>query len=78
MKIYYIAMWLKELSGVSQKSIETDFFLAISKVELAIVVEGDPKATFSIGTTPRWRGWRYSFPLIVPFYPWYVPYNGEC
>ena len=21
---------------------------------------------------------RYSFPWIVPLYPWYVPYNAEC
>ena len=28
------------------------------KVKLATVVEGDPKAPFSIATTPRWRGER--------------------
>ena len=36
--------------------------------KLATVVEGDPKAPFSIATTPRYRG-RYSFPWIAPLYP---------
>ena len=35
----------------------------ISKVKLATVVEGNQKAPFSIATTPRYRGGRYSFPL---------------
>ena len=39
------------------------------KLLLAIVVEGDQKAPFSIATTPRWRGGRYSFPWIAPLYP---------
>ena len=30
------------------------------KVKLATIVEGDPKAPFSIATTPRCRGGRYS------------------
>ena len=40
-----------------------------NKVKLVTVVEGDPKTPFSIATTPRCRGGRYSFPWIVPFYP---------
>ena len=40
--------------------------------------EGDPKARFSIATTPRCRGGRYSLAWISLFYPWYVPYNAEC
>ena len=39
------------------------------KVKLATVVEGDPKAPFSIATTPRCRGGCYSFPWIAPLYP---------
>ena len=35
------------------------------KVKLATIVEGDPKAPFSIATTPR----RYSFSWIAPLYP---------
>ena len=46
--------------------------------ELATIVEGDPKAPFSIATTPRCRGGRYSIPWIAPLYPWTVPYNAEC
>ena len=38
------------------------------------VVEGEPKASFSIATTPRCKGGSYSFPRIVPLYP----YNAEC
>ena len=38
----------------------------IYKVELATVVEGDQKATFSIAT--RSRGGRYSFPWIALLY----------
>ena len=49
-----------------------------SKVKLATIVEGDLKAPFSIATTPRCRGGRYSFPRIDPLYPWSVPYNVEC
>ena len=42
---------------------------SISKVKLATIVEGDPKAPFSIATTPRCRGGRYSIPWIAPLYP---------
>ena len=48
------------------------------KKKLATIVEGDPKAPFSIATTPRCRGGRYSIPWIAPLYPWTVPYNAEC
>ena len=44
----------------------------------ATVVEGDQKAPFTIATTPRCRGRRYTFPWIAPLYHWYVPYNAEC
>ena len=33
-----------------------------SKVKLATIVEGNPKAPFSIATTPRCTGGRYYFP----------------
>ena len=45
---------------------------------MATVVERDPKAPFSIATTPRYRGGCYSFPRIDPFYYWCVTYNAEC
>ena len=53
-------------------------YIYISKVKLATIVEGEPKAPFSIATTPRCRGGRYSIPRIAPLYPWTVPYNAEC
>ena len=45
--------------------------------KLATVVEGDQKAPFSIATTPRSSGGRYSFPWIALLYPRYVPYTAE-
>ena len=41
------------------------------------VVGGDQKAPFSIATTPKFRGRRYSFPWIAQLYTWYVPYIAE-
>ena len=38
-----------------------------SKVELATVVKGDLKGPFSIATTPRCKGGRYSFPGLFHF-----------
>ena len=32
------------------------------------VIEGNPKAPFSIATTPGCRGGRYSFPWSAPLY----------
>ena len=39
------------------------------KVKLSPLVEGDPKALFSIATTPRCREGCYSIPWIDPLYP---------
>ena len=47
-------------------------------LSFATVVEGDQKAPFSVATTPRCRGRRYSFPWIASFHPRYVPYIAEC
>ena len=52
--------------------------VSIVKVKLVTVVKGDQKAPFSIATTPRCKGGRYSFSWIAPLYPWYVPYIAEC
>ena len=58
-------------------SIEDCVHALIVKVKLVTVVEGDPKAPFSIATTQRCRGRRYSFtldcstlPLIRTIYCW--------
>ena len=53
-------------------------YISVIKVELVILVEGNQKAPFSIATTPKCRGGRYSLPRIAPLYPWYIPYNAEC
>ena len=47
----------------------------ISKVKSETLVEGDPKASFSI---VRCRGGRYSIPWIAQLYPWFSPYSAEC
>ena len=39
----------------------------LSKVKLTTIVEGNPKAPFSIATTPMCRGGRYSFPGLLYF-----------
>ena len=44
------------------------FLLKDSKL-LATVMEGNPKAPFSIATTPRCKEGRYSFPWTAPVYP---------
>ena len=46
---------------------EHNCFSLSSKVKLATIVEGNPKAPFSIATTPRCRGGRYSFPGLLYF-----------
>ena len=46
--------------------------------KLAIIVEGDQKAPFSIATTPRYRVGHYFFPWIAQLYPWSSSYVAEC
>ena len=60
------------------KTIESKYFVYI------LIYNGDrswgwppPKAPFSIATTPRCRGERYSIPRLAPLYPWYVLYNAR-
>ena len=48
------------------------------KVKLVILVESDPKAPFSIATTPRCRGGRYSISWIAPPYPLSLPHSAKC
>ena len=52
--------------------LSTPFFLIVCKVKLSTVVGGDTKALFSIATTPRCRGGRYSFPWIALLYPYLI------
>ena len=46
-----------------------NIYVYIYSSKLATIVEGDPKAPFSLATTPRCRGGRYSIPRIAPLYP---------
>ena len=50
----------------------------MSKVKLATVIEGNPKAPFSIATTPRCKGGHDSISWIHQLYPWSMSYNAEC
>ena len=40
----------------------------VKEVKLATVIEGDPKAPFSLATTPTFKRGHYYFPWIVPLY----------
>ena len=62
-----IYKWVKHEFAITNLSQRIDEVEILSK--LATVVEGDPKAPFSIATTPKCRGGCYSFPRIVPLYP---------
>ena len=52
---------------VYQTKIEIKPTVSKYKVKLATIVEANPKAPFSIATTPRCRGGRYSFPGLLHF-----------
>ena len=56
------------------KSVIIDYNLYINP----IVIMNDQKAPFSIATTPRCTGGRYSFPWIAPLYTWSLPHIAEC
>ena len=55
-------------------------FWFYSTVSLLTVVEGDPKAPFSIATTLRCWGEHFSFPWIAPltFDQSLIPYSADC
>ena len=50
------------------KIIRQDRPTSSSSVKLATLVEGNPKAPFSIATTPKCRGGCYSLSWIAPLY----------
>ena len=62
-------IWFNGTSNLNGYLIPILFYIYKVKVKLATIVEGDPKAPFSIATTPRCRGGRYSIPRIAPLYP---------
>ena len=65
--------WLINMSISMELFYTNRWWYCIKKVKLASVVDGDPKAHFSIAITPRRRGGRYFFPWIVPLPPRFVP-----
>ena len=54
---------------VTHACTQTRPHMKIIKVKLVTVVEGDPKAPFSIATTPKCKRGHYSFLWIAPLYP---------
>ena len=64
-KLYIKGKWINPGKGVAPSPTPQ---CKVSKVKL-----GDPKAPFTIATTPRCRGGCYAFPWIALLYPWSVP-----
>ena len=63
-----IFLWgTKSLLQIVKKSCTLTNCLDVVKVKLATIVEGHPKSPFSIATTPKCRGGRYSFPRLLHF-----------
>ena len=65
----FLFVQLRRLTQLLYSFFSLGSYFKIIKVKLATIVEGDPKAPFSIATTPRCREGRYSFPWIAPLYP---------
>ena len=61
--IFHLFLFLHQIFVFSHEII---FF---SNISLVVV---DPKVPFSIDTTPRCRGGWYSFPRIIPLYPYLI------
>ena len=78
-ELYSVWKFLK-VSCKTQKNRDKNIRADIKskEVNLVTLVEGNPKAPFSIVTTPRCRKGRYSIPRIAPIHPWSSPYNAEC
>ena len=59
------------MNDFRQSDIPLKLIIYSSKMvsKLGTLVEGDPKAHFSIATTPMCRGGHNSIPWIVPLYP---------
>ena len=45
---------------------------------MSTFIESDPKAPFSIATTPKCRVGCYSISWIASLYPWCLPYSAKC
>ena len=63
----YVHVLIFCVQGVEAKS-KLNSTIVIVKVKLSPYVESDPKASFSIATTPWCRKGRFSIPWIAPLY----------
>ena len=76
-RIYNYLTYFFELYLIETMAIYENILIKY-KSKLATLVEGDPKAPFSIATTPRCSGGRNSILWLAPLYPLSVPDNAEC
>ena len=76
---YYTNLWTNLLfpREITFMIFNVFIFFCRDDIKLATLVEGNTKAPFSIATTPRCRGGRYSIPWIAPVYPWSLHYIAE-
>ena len=58
---------LKNINNSNNNSYNNNDYDNYKKKKLTTVVEGDPNAPFSIATTPKHKGGRYSFPGLLHF-----------
>ena len=73
---YYIHFQANTLEKGMNPSIPLS--MALNKIKLATMVQGNQKAPFSVATTLRCRGGRYSFPLIVLYSHDHYTYTYTC
>ena len=65
-RLYIYCFLISDKACKSSEETKIIYIIYIYKVRSATVVEGDPKAPFSIGTTPKCREGCYSFHWIAP------------
>ncbi len=69
----YICMWIC-IYMYMHKYIYIYIYISCKLVDRS---RGWPDGSFSIATTPRYRGGHNSFPWIAPLYPWSLPYKAK-
>ena len=63
-------IWIKtnqKMNHIKNYSYLSIYIYIYMHKKLVTIVEGDPKAPFSLATTPRYQRGHYSFPCITPF-----------
>ena len=72
-KYHFFSLWYDltwDWTQISRAISQISNHYANVRLKLTTLVEGDPKAPFSIATIPRCKEGRYSIPWIAPLYPW--------